>query len=111
MIGLLKVIRGYDKNRLASFKTFASICIKTTYNCNKSANSQKNIALNTAVDMLGPCGDKDDGKEMCYYTKGLESYVSYSPEELYITKEQIEGLRGYLKENLSGFEFEVLTSW
>lgn len=108
MIGLLKAIRGYDKNRLASFKTFASICIKRQLiTAIKSANSQKNIALNTAVDMLGPCGDKEDGKEMCYYTKGLESYVSYSPEELYITKEQIEGLRGYLKDNLSGFEFEV----
>ena len=28
MIGLLKAIRGYDKEKLASFKTFASICIK-----------------------------------------------------------------------------------
>ena len=108
MIGLLKAIRGYDKNKLASFKTFASICIKRQLiTAIKSANSQKNIALNTAVDMLGATSDREDGKEVGYYIKGLESYVSYNPEELFITKEQIEGLREYLRESLSGFEFEV----
>ena len=109
MIGLLKAIRGYDKNKLASFKTFASICIKRQLiTAIKSANSQKNIALNTAVDMLATCNEREDGKEVGgYYMKGLESYISYNPEELYITKEQIEGLRDYLKDSLSGFEFEV----
>ena len=94
MIGLLKAIRGYDKEKLASFKTFASICIKRQLiTAIKSANSQKNMALNTAVGMTS---DNDENKELVY-TKGLESYVSYSPEELYLTKEQLSGLKDYLE--------------
>lgn len=101
MIGLLKAIRGYDKDRLASFKTFASICIKRQLiTAIKSANSQKNLALNTAV---GISGETDDNKEIIY-VKGLESYISYNPEELYLTKEQINGLKNYLEKNLSSFE-------
>ena len=104
MIGLLKAIRGYDKEKLASFKTFASICIKRQLiTAIKSANSQKNMALNTAVGMTS---DNDENKELVY-TKGLESYVSYSPEELYLTKEQLSGLKGYLEGNLSTFETTV----
>jgi len=106
MIGLLKAIRGYDKNKLASFKTFASICIKRQLiTAIKTANSQKNMALNFAVGIMG---DKNDNnKEILSYTKGLESYICYSPEDLYLTKEQIEGLRDYLKLNLSSFEYRV----
>ncbi len=104
MIGLLKAIRGYDKEKLASFKTFASICIKRQLiTAIKSANSQKNMALNTAVGMTS---DNDENKEVVY-TKGLESYVSYSPEELYLTKEQLSGLKDYLEGNLSTFETTV----
>lgn len=104
MIGLLKAIRGYDKEKLASFKTFASICIKRQLiTAIKSANSQKNMALNTAVGMTS---DNDENKELVY-TKGLESYVSYSPEELYLTKEQLSGLKDYLEGNLSTFETTV----
>ncbi len=104
MIGLLKAIRGYDKERLASFKTFASICIKRQLiTAIKSANSQKNMALNTAV---GITSESDENKELIY-TKGLESYVSYSSEELYLTKEQVTGLKDYLESNLSTFETTV----
>lgn len=104
MIGLLKAIRGYDKNKLASFKTFASICIKRQLiTAIKSANSQKNMALNSAV---GITGENDDNREVMY-SRGLESYVSYSPEELFLTKEQLMGLKTYLEENLSTFETSV----
>lgn len=104
MIGLLKAIRGYDKDKLASFKTFASICIKRQLiTAIKSANSQKNMALNTAI---GITGESEEGREVPY-SKGLESYISYSPEELYLTKEQIDGLKDYLNNNLSSFETTV----
>lgn len=107
MIGLLKAIRGYDKNKLASFKTFASICIKRQLiTAIKTANSQKNMALNFAVGIIGE-NKNDSSKEVVTYTKGLESYICYSPEDLYLTKEQIEGLRDYLKMNLSSFEYRV----
>ncbi|TDT67908.1 RNA polymerase sporulation-specific sigma factor [Hypnocyclicus thermotrophus] len=104
MIGLLKAIRGYDKNKLASFKTFASICIKRQLiTAIKTANSQKNIVLNNAVGIMG---EKEENREVSY-NRGLESYISYDPEELFLTKEQVEGLKNYLNENLSNFEKEV----
>lgn len=107
MIGLLKAIRGYDKNKLTSFKTFASICIKRQLiTAIKSANSQKNMALNSSVDIND---DKSEEKVVNFNGKGLESYISYTPEEIYLTKEQINGLKDHLQANLSKFEFEVFT--
>ncbi len=104
MIGLLKAIRGYDKSKLTSFKTFASVCIKRQLiTAIKSANSQKNLALNNSIDIIN---EKREEEGVCY-RKMMESYVSYSPEEIYITKEQLEGLRIYLYDNLSGFEYKV----
>jgi RNA polymerase sporulation-specific sigma factor len=61
------------------------------------------MALNTAI---GISGETDENKEIVY-VKGLESYISYNPEELYLTKEQINGLKNYLEKNLSGFETVV----
>ena len=61
------------------------------------------MALNTAV---GITSESDENKELIY-TKGLESYVSYSSEELYLTKEQVTGLKDYLESNLSTFETTV----
>jgi len=64
------------------------------------------MALNFAVGLVTE--DKNENnKEVVSYARGLESYISYSPEELYLTKEQIEGLRDFLKINLSEFEYTV----
>ncbi len=104
MIGLLKAIRAYDSENAASFKTFATICIKRQLiTAIKSANSQKNMALNSAI---GIYGENSEDREVSYF-KGLKSYKSYTPEEVYLTKEQIGGLKEYLIENLSDFELEV----
>ncbi|BDU51163.1 sigma-70 family RNA polymerase sigma factor [Haliovirga abyssi] len=100
MIGLLKAIRGYDSNKLASFKTFASICIKRQLiSAIKSSNTKKNKALNKVVNDY-----VDDNYDSSKY---LESYIIYNPEEIYISREQIEGLKSYLKKNLSKFEYNV----
>ena len=104
MIGLLKAIRAYDSANAASFKTFATICIKRQLiTAIKSANSQKNMALNSAIGLYG---ESSDDREVVY-SKGLESYIIYNPEEMYLTKEQIVGLKGYLFDHLSEFEQDV----
>lgn len=104
MIGLLKAIRAYDTEKAASFKTFATICIKRQLiTAIKSANSQKNFALNSSV---GIYNDSNEDREVPY-ARGLESYVTYNPEEVYLTKEQITGLKEHLQSTLSEFENEV----
>lgn len=108
MIGLLKAIRGYDKEKLTSFKTFASICVKRQLiTAIKSANSNKNMALNSSVNISAGGTGEASGGIVSARTKGLDSYVSYSPEEIVLSKEQIEGLKFYLKTHLSDFEYGV----
>lgn len=104
MIGLIKAIKAYDGEKKASFKTFATICIKRQIiTAIKSSNAQKNIALNSASGNFIEC---DDGKEISY-SKGLSSYTQHNPEELYLSKEKMEGLKRYSDENFSVFEKEV----
>ena len=105
MIGLLKAIRAYDTHKAASFKTFATICVKRQIiTAIKKANSNKNRALNTSVGIENQ--NKETNREI-EYLRGLKSYQSYNPEELALSKEQINGLKDYLEENLSPLETSV----
>jgi RNA polymerase sporulation-specific sigma factor len=105
MIGLLKAIRAYDIDKAASFKTFATICIKRQIiTAIKKANSNKNKALNTSIGIENE--NKETNREVEYF-RGLTSYQSYNPEELALSKEQVNGLKKYLEEKLSLLETEV----
>ncbi|MBC2856280.1 MAG: sigma-70 family RNA polymerase sigma factor [Cetobacterium sp.] len=104
MIGLIKAIRAFDESKEASFKTFATLCIKRQIvTAIKAANAQKNMALNSA---LGSSIETSEGREVAY-SKGLESYVSYNPEELYLGKEKMEAFRNFINKDFSCFEKEV----
>lgn len=106
MIGLIKAIKAYDGDKKASFKTFATICIKRQIiTAIKSSNAQKNIALNSAS---GNYIEGEDGREVSY-NKGLSSYTQYNPEELFLSKEKMKDLERYSKENFSKFEKEVFS--
>ncbi|MGM0509034.1 MAG: sigma-70 family RNA polymerase sigma factor [Fusobacteriota bacterium] len=105
MIGLLNAIRGYDEEGLASFRTFASICIKRQLiTAIKSANANKHTPLNKATEMNS---GKDEAKLSSHQKNILESYIFYNPEELLFTKEEILKLQSYLEDHLSDFEFDV----
>jgi RNA polymerase sporulation-specific sigma factor len=105
MIGLLKAIRAYDTEKAASFKTFATICVKRQIiTAIKKANSNKNKALNTSIGIENE--NKETNRELDYF-RGLSSYQSYNPEELALSKEQINGLKDYLEEKLSPLETTV----
>jgi RNA polymerase sporulation-specific sigma factor len=105
MIGLLKAIKAYDTEKAASFKTFATICVKRQIiTAIKKANSNKNKALNTSIGIENE--NKETNREIDYL-RGLSSYQSYNPEELALSKEQINGLKSYLEEKLSPLETTV----
>ena len=104
MIGLIKAIKAYDCDKKASFKTFATICIKRQIiTAIKSSNAQKNSALNSASGNYIEC---DDGKEV-NYTKGLTSSMHHNPEELFLSKEKMDSLERFSEKNFSKFEREV----
>ena len=102
MVGLLKAIRNYDRQRLASFKSFATLCIqRQVITAIKKANAQKHTAANTSLDF--------DGLKVMGETnfKGLSAYAHHNPENLFLSKEDISLLSSFLKMNLSEFEFKV----
>ncbi len=104
MIGLIKAIKAYDGTKNASFKTFATLCIKRQLiTAIKSSNAQKNIALNSAS---GNYIENEEGKEVSY-SKGLASYTHYNPEEIILSKEKVADLDRYSKEKFSESEREV----
>lgn len=104
MIGLIKAIKAFDETKNASFKTFATLCIKRQLiTAIKSSNAQKNIALNSAS---GNFLENDDGKEVSY-AKGMHSYIHYTPEEIILSKEKVTDLDRFSKEKFSASEREV----
>lgn len=104
MIGLIKAIKAYDGTKNASFKTFATICIKRQLiTAIKASNAQKNNALNSAS---GNYIENEEGKEVSY-EKCLTSNIHYNPEQLMLSKERVADLDRYSKENFSEIEREV----
>ena len=101
MIGLIKAIRAFDETRDASFNTFASLCIKRQIiTAIKNYNSGKNRILNLATDGFY----EGEESNIEYDAKSLNFY---NPEEIYLGKEKLEGLKMYLRDNLSSLEHEV----
>lgn len=101
MIGLLKAVRAYDGGKNASFNTFASLCIKRQIiTAIKNSNSGKNRMLNIAVNGFY----EGEESNISYFKK---SFNFYNPEEIFLGKEKIEGLKESLSNNLSKMENEI----
>ncbi|MEG1804995.1 MAG: sigma-70 family RNA polymerase sigma factor [Clostridia bacterium] len=95
-LGLYKAILFYDAKKNATFSTFAYICIsRQLISAIKLSLSTKHIALNQSLPLY-------DHEEM---SGGVD------PEELFLFKEQEARLFGMLRENLSAFEFDVLSDY
>lgn len=105
MIGLFKAIRDFDRDKLASFKGFAELCIKRQIiTAVKTATRQKHMPLNTYVSLSNPMYDGDaDG-----LLEEILPSSSDDPEHLFISKENAEFLTGKMKEVLSSLEKQVL---
>lgn len=101
-IGLLKAIHAYTKGK-ASFKTFATLCIRRQIlTAVRSSNAQKNSALNAAS---GNNLENENGSEI--YPKELYSNKKYNPEEIFLSKEKISDFHKFVESNFSTFEKKV----
>ena len=109
MIGLYKAIRDYDKDKLASFRAFAEICItRQIITAIKTATRQKHIPLNSYVSLNKPIYDEDSDRTLLDIISGFK--IS-DPEELMISREDLNLMERRIGEILSELELEVLMSY
>ncbi len=65
MIGLFKAIKNFKEDKNASFKTFATTCIKNQIqSAVRVASSEKNMILSTALSIEQPSNFEDDEDEI-----------------------------------------------
>ena len=106
MIGLYKAIMHYKDNKTASFKTFASTCIKNQIqSAVRVASAEKNKILSTALPIIDQInGDDEDDKVEIIFPSDLPS-----PDDKIIEKERICEIIKQIKATLSPMELKVLS--
>ncbi len=101
--GLLSAIRNYDPSCGASFKTYATHCIrKRLLSAIKSASRLKHLPLNDGISLEQL--SEDSGVDLAARPEGF----LYDPEELVLAQESKEELYAAFSRCLSKFEIRVL---
>lgn len=107
MIGLLKAIRQYDKDKEASFGTFAGICItRQIISAIRTAERDKHKALNTSVSLSDPVKQESDDITL---EDTLRTNMAENPETLLVIKDVVYYILHNGDNILSDFEMEVLS--
>jgi RNA polymerase sporulation-specific sigma factor len=105
MIGLFKAIMRYDRNRAASFKTFAELCVsRQIITAVKRAGRQKHSPLNTSVSIHNPLDGGDAGKSIADM---LPNRDNLEPEEFLLLKEGMDDIESNGREIFSDLEWRV----
>ncbi|SCG84119.1 RNA polymerase sporulation-specific sigma factor [Proteiniborus sp. DW1] len=109
MIGLYKAIRDYNQDKLTSFRAFAELCItRQIITAIKTATRQKHIPLNSYVSLNKPIYDEESDRTLLDVITGAKIT---DPEELIISREELESIESKIGEILSDLEWEVLMSY
>ncbi len=105
MIGLYKSIRDFQASRLASFRSFAELCVKRQIiTAIKAATRQKHVPLNSYVSLNKPLYDEESDRTLLDVIEGRVT----NPEELYISKEDLKNIHAQMDQLLSDLERQVL---
>ncbi len=108
MIGLYKAIRDFKPDRLSSFRAFAELCVKRQIiTAIKTATRQKHFPLNSYVSLNKPLYDEESDRTLLDVIEGRVT----NPEELFISREDLEGIQGQIDELLSDLEQQVLNAF
>jgi RNA polymerase sporulation-specific sigma factor len=109
MIGLYKAIRDFKPDKLSSFKAFAELCVtRQIITAIKTATRQKHIPLNTYISLNKPIYDEESDRTLLDVLS--EARVA-DPEELIISREELNHIHTEIGEVLSSLEMEVLMSY
>ncbi|MBE7073618.1 MAG: sigma-70 family RNA polymerase sigma factor [Clostridiales bacterium] len=106
MIGLYKAIKHYSPSKTASFKTFASICIKhQIQTAVKMASSEKNKLLSSALPMVERISNDEDDEE-------IEIIIPSTlplPDDTVIEKENFNEIKQSILKVLSPLEIKIFS--
>ncbi len=106
MIGLFKAIRDFRADRISSFRAFAELCItRQIITAIKTATRQKHIPLNSYVSLNKPIYDEDSDRTLLDILTGARIT---DPEELIISREELNKIEEKIGEILSKLELQVL---
>jgi RNA polymerase sporulation-specific sigma factor len=106
MIGLYKAIRDFDASHLASFRSFAELCItRQIITAIKTATRQKHSPLNSYVSLYVP-SYRDDEPEHDL----LDSFISDTadPADSVVSSQALAEIEEYFGDILSDLEANVL---
>ena len=109
MIGLFKAVRDYKNDKSIPFKVFAEMCItRQIITAVKTATRQKHIPLNSYISLNKKIFDEESDKVLI---EVIQEISVSNPEELFISKEEYDGIESKMMELLSPFEKEVLSMY
>ena len=104
MIGLYKAIINFNSDKHASFKTFASTCIKhQIQTAVKSASSSKNMVLSSALSIAEQVNFEDDEEIEILLPSSLPL-----PDDKILEKERLLELENAITKTLSPLENKIL---
>jgi len=108
MLGLYKAVRDYRDDRLASFRSFAELCItRQIITAIKTATRQKHVPLNGYLSFSqSPSDSSDDGD--CSLADVLPGPLTHDPVNQVISSEEVDSLTWCLTSMLSELEGKVL---
>lgn len=105
MIGLFKAIHSFGKDKDASFRTFAELCVnRQIISAIRTASRKKHEPLNESVSLDSPADEGDAGmtlKEMLSASREME------PEQELLMKTLMEEISSNENNLFSSFEMEV----
>lgn len=99
-IGLVKAVRSFDKDKNASFYTYANTCIKNSmYNALKHSVTKKKVPPKSKIPF------EEEAIEI-----GGNSLLDHTsnPEKILIVQENISAIQTHIQQDLSDLEKDVL---
>ncbi len=105
MIGLYKAMRDFQKNKNASFRAFAELCInRQMITAIKMATRQKHIPLNSYISLNRPVFEQESEET---YMDMLMGGEILNPEALLIGREDKHFMETQIIKMLSDFEKRI----
>lgn len=106
-IGLYKAILDYDETKVASFRSFAELCItRQIITSIKTATRMKHLPLNNYISIYKPI--REDQSERTLLDV-IDNTTSIEPHQSYIKRERAAHILSHIEQSLTRLEYKVFT--